>query len=220
MFIVLSIKLAKVFLFLHITGALRPFSWSVKSLWKFPHGIRIWTTRVPSGCWWETLTPKEMGGTPKWTSRTWGDWAGRRSGGQTGPVPCRGGWKGGGVPTPGGTLGDSDQGGMRWAFPLPNWPGSQAGPTPSEAPSRPCCSWGLGGRSRENRRGRREGPSRTGGSGEERRVFAPPTRTRKPAALLGRVPHPLRPEAQPGPLLSSLSSTPLPGPFPALWVLS
>ena len=43
--------------------------------------------------------PKEKGETPKWTGRTWGDWGGRRSGGQTGSAPLRlgrsgeaGGW--------------------------------------------------------------------------------------------------------------------------------
>ena len=35
---------------------------------------------------------------------------------------------------------------------------------------------GIGGRLRENRRGRQEGPSRTGGAGEEQRAFALPTR--------------------------------------------
>ena len=49
---------------------------------------------------------------------------GRRSGGQTGPAPLRGGWEWGGVPTPEGTLRGSDQGGAHSVFPLPNWAGS------------------------------------------------------------------------------------------------
>ena len=31
------------------------------------------TTRVPARRWWGTPTPKEMGRTPKQTSRMWGD---------------------------------------------------------------------------------------------------------------------------------------------------
>lgn len=34
---------------------------------------RLPTTRVPAGCWWETLTPKVTGGTLKQTGRVWGD---------------------------------------------------------------------------------------------------------------------------------------------------
>ena len=55
----------------------------------------------------------------------------------------------------------------------------------------------------EIRRSRREGPSRTGGGGEERRAFAPPTRAQKPAGLPSEVPCPLRPRVggMAGPLL-------------------
>ena len=53
---------------------------------------------------------------------------------------------GGGVPKPGGTLGGSEQGECAERFPCPigpgSLPGSQLGPTPSEAPSRLCWYWG------------------------------------------------------------------------------
>ena len=54
---------------------------------------------------------QEDGRTPQEPGRTCGGVRGRRSGGQMGPVPLRGGWGWGGVPTPGGTLrGSEDQG--------------------------------------------------------------------------------------------------------------
>ena len=49
---------------------------------------------------------------------------------------------------------------------------SQASPLLSKAPSRPCGSWGHRREAREIWRGRWEGPSGTGGAGEERRAFA------------------------------------------------
>ena len=77
----------------------------------------------------------------------------------------------------------------------------------------------------EIRRGRREGPSRMEGAGEERRAYALPTRARGPAGLPGEVPPTLRQGVggTPEPLLF-LEPKPHPprppGPFPALWVLS
>ena len=78
-------------------------------------------------------TPEGMGGTPKRSGRTLGGGVGRRSGGQTGLVPLRGGWGRGRVPTPGGahsqredqqvqgeTLkGSEDWKGTQPVFPLP-----------------------------------------------------------------------------------------------------
>ena len=59
---------------------------------------------------------------------------------------------------------------------------AQADPLPSKAHSGPRGSWGhrreMGGVG-ENRRGRWEGPSRTGGAGEEWRALAPPTRSQE-----------------------------------------
>ena len=102
------------------------------------------TARVPAGCWWGNLMPKEMGGTPKWTGRTWGDWGGRRSGSWTGQAPLRGGWEGAVVPTPGGTFWGSDG---RKVLNISQLAGEIClvlgpGPTPPEAPSRLCWSSG------------------------------------------------------------------------------
>ena len=155
----------------------------------------------------KTSMPKETGGMLKWTGRTWGDWRRRRSGGQTGPAPLRGGWERGGVHTPRGTLGGSDQGETHLAFPLPNQPGKSAlrpGPTPSEAHPGLRWSWRYRKKAGKNRRGRWEGPSRMGGEGEEWREITPPTwAPRKPSGLQEGVPHPLRQETgeKPGPLL-------------------
>ena len=78
---------------------------------------------------------------------------------------------GGGVPTPGGTFGGSDQEGAGPAFPLPNQPGKSAWLLGRVLrPQRPPPGWvspgGVEGRPGENRRGRREGPSRTRGAAE------------------------------------------------------
>ena len=70
------------------------------------------------------------------------------------------------------------------------------GPMPSEAPFRLHWSWGHRREVGENRRGRREGPSRT--AVEEWGPFALLTWLQKPAALPGDMPHPLRPEARLG----------------------
>ena len=66
-------------------------------------------------------------------------------------VPLRGGWDGGGVPTPGGTLGGSDQGGVHLAFPLPSWPRKPAQLSGQVlCPQRPAPGCvGPGGRRRE-----------------------------------------------------------------------
>ena len=59
---------------------------------------------------------------------------------------------------------------------------SQAGPLPSKPPPslpQPHWSWRHRKEAREIRRGRQEGPSQTGGAGEERRAFAPPTRAQE-----------------------------------------
>ena len=172
------------------------------------------TTRAPAGHWWGTLrpkemggTPKEMGGTPKWTTRTWGDWERRRSGGWTEPVHLRGGWDRGGVPTSGGTLGDSDQRGARPAYLIPNQPGKSARFSgqvlhPQRFPPGRVDLGGIGERPGENRRSRWEGPSRTRGAREECWPF--PLGPGKPAGLPGGVSRPLRPEAgrMPGPFCS------------------
>ena len=92
------------------------------------------------------------------------------------------GWlKGGGVSMPEGTLRHSDQGVMCPACVLPNHSGKSAqfsGQVLHHQKLPLCCvgPGDVGGRPGENRRGRWEGSFRTGGAGEEGRVFAPPTR--------------------------------------------
>lgn len=51
------IKHDEVSLLLSITGPLRPFSQSIKSLWKFLHGIRIW----PMAFYKNVLTSPKVG---------------------------------------------------------------------------------------------------------------------------------------------------------------
>ena len=90
--------------------------------------------------------------------------------------------------------------GVRPAFPLPNQPGKSAWLSgqvlcPQRPPLGHVGPGGIGGRPGENRRGRQEGPSRTGGVGEERRLLALPTQAREacwaptpcPPPLLGRI---------------------------------
>ena len=80
----------------------------------------------------------------------------------------------------GGTLGCSDQGAAGPAFPLPNCLGKSAQLLgwvlhPQRSPLGCVGPGGIGKRPGENRRGRREGPSRTRGAGKEQRAFALPT---------------------------------------------
>ena len=91
---------------------------------------------------------------------------------------------GGGVPTPGGTLRSLDQRGVHPAFPMPNLPGKSAHLSgwvlcPQRPPLGCVGPGGIRGRLAENRRGRWEESSRTGGVGEEQRVFASPTRAQE-----------------------------------------
>ena len=68
------------------------------------------------------LNTQGNGRNPKQPGRMWRGGRGRRSGGQTGPAPLRGGWERVGVPTPGRTFGSlEDQGGVHLAFPLSKW---------------------------------------------------------------------------------------------------
>ena len=104
---------------------------------------------------------------------------------------------------PGGTLKGSDQEGAPLAFPLPNWPRKTA--WLSDWVLRPQRSspgfvgpWGIGGRPGENRRGRWKRSSRMGGTGKAQKAFVHTFGPRKPAGLLGQVPHPPRPEARLG----------------------
>ena len=69
-------------------------------------------------------------------------------------------------------------------FPLPNWLGKSAQLSgwvlhPQRSSPGRVGPGGIGGRPGENRRGRREGDSRTRGAGKEQRVFAPPTQARE-----------------------------------------
>ena len=170
--------------------------------------LHLPTTRAPARCWWGALMPKEKGRTPKRTGRTCGDWEWRRSGDRKGLVPLRGGWEGGGVPTPGGTLRGSDKGGASPVFPVPNqqqksahisgqvlWP--QRSPLgrvgPGDVGERPGRSGEPGGRGLPGP----EEQERNGG------CLPHPLEPRKPAGLTGDVPHPVRSEVgdMPGPLL-------------------
>ena len=109
------------------------------------------------------------------------------------PVPLRGGWERGGVPTPGRTLGGSeDEGRVRLAFPLPNQaPGSLLGPglgsPPSGAPAGHAGPRGVG-RGRRGGEADREGPSRIGGSGEMQLVSPTHLGPGKPGGLPDLVP--------------------------------
>ena len=55
---------------------------------KMAQSLHLPTTRVPAGCWRETPMTREMGRTPKQTSRMWGTEGG---GEMEGPAPLRGG---------------------------------------------------------------------------------------------------------------------------------
>ena len=153
-------------------------------------------SRAPAGCWWGTLTPKEMGRT------------------QTEPVECRGlsgkeKWRPDRIGVP--EAGDIRRG--RWeglsrksrkgaeSDHLAHSGGEPAGllgevPCPPKPPPGHVGPGGMGG--------------------------PRPLKHRKPAGLPGEVPHPLRPGvgvSRLGPFCSlSLSPTPPqpPGPFPAL----
>ena len=137
--------------------------------------------------------------TPKWTGKTWGDWVGRRSGSWT----LRGGWEGGGVPTPGGTLVVLEQGWACPVIPLPNQPRKSAWLS-SLGPQRSPLGWvgpgGLGGRPGEASRRDPPGWEEQEGSGGG---LPHPRRPREPAGHTGGVPCPLRPKAggTPGSLL-------------------
>ena len=131
--------------------------------------------------------PKETGRTPKLTGRTWGDWRGKRSGGWTGPAPLRGGWEGGGVPTPGGTLRGSDQEGACAAFPLPNRQGKSARLSSWVLhPQRSPLGWdgpgGIGWRLGRSGKAGRRGP--TGPKEQERNKGVSPAHL-SPGSLLG-----------------------------------
>ena len=151
-------------------------------------------------------------------------------------MPLGGGREGRGVPTPGGTLRGSDQWGVGPAFPLPNRPGKSAQLSGQVlCPQRSPLGWvgpgGIGGRLGENKRGRREGSSRTGGAGKEQRAFAPATWAQGACWATGWGPLPSetrgRRHAWVPSVLLSLSPTPFtprptlpPPPLPTLWVLS
>ena len=123
------------------------------------HGIRIssWLGHLP-GTSGGPRTPKGTGGTPRdQVGRgTWGEWRGRRSGGGTGLVPLRGGWRKGRDPTPKGgnwgTVGRAeDQKGAWPSFPCPLGPPGTCwdpgpDPQPTETPSSHACPEGVGGR--------------------------------------------------------------------------
>ena len=128
---------------------------------------RLPTTGAPAGLWSGSPTPKEDG-------RMWGDW-----GGQEKWRLDRGGWEGRGVPTPGGTLRGSDQGGVGPAFPLPHWLGKSARFSgqvlrPQRSPPGWVGPGGVGGRLGEKDR-QAGGALRTRGAGKEQRAFVPPT---------------------------------------------
>ena len=115
-----------------------------------------------------TLTPKETGGTPEWTGRTWGDLRGRRSGRQTGSASLRQGRSGGaGWRDSPGVTGDKQRAtalltaarGACWA-PRPV-------PCPPKPPSGHMGSWGHRREAGEIRSDRWEGPSGRNGRGAE-----------------------------------------------------
>ena len=107
---------------------------------------------------------------------------------------------------PGGTLRGSDWGGECPAFALLTraWEACWAprlGPPPSKAPSRMRGSWRHRREAGGEEERQQEGPSRTGGAGEEQRAFAPPTWAQE--ASWAPSPGPLSSETRgrPGPLL-------------------
>ena len=121
--------------------------------------------------------PKEMGGTPKWTSRTWGDRVGGRIGGRTGLVPLRPGRSGeaGGRRYPGGA-------GEEWrAFAPPTQArGAYWAPSPVLCP--PTLPFPpAAGHRKEAEGNSREAGGRgpLGGVAEEQRGIASPTRAQE-----------------------------------------
>ena len=98
----------------------------------------------------------------------------------------------------GGTLGGSDQGGAGPVYPLPNQLEKSAQLSgrvlqPQRPPVDHVGPRGMGAKLGKSRRGRQEGPSRTGAVGEEWRTWPCPLEPQKPAELPGRVPCPLKP---------------------------
>ena len=155
-----------------------------------------------------------------------GDWGGRRSGGHTGSVPLRPGRSGeaGGRDSPG-RAGEE----QRVMAPPTQGQGACWAPRPIPCPPNPppgCMGpWGHRREAREIRRRRREGPSQTGGAGEERRVFAMPTQAQEECWAPRWGPCSLRPGVggTPQPLLFLEPKPHAPhslGPFAALWALS
>ena len=121
--------------------------------------LHLPTTRAPMGHWWRSSMPKEMGGTPELPSRTQGGLRGEEK------------WRPDRTSAPEGWLGEG-RGSHIWrdpwglggsggsaasVSPAQSAPGSllcsQAGSSPSNAPSGCIGPWGVGGRGGKKRRG-------------------------------------------------------------------